>query len=125
MKSDIPDNKQDNLLDGLQDLTTTSSDQESINEDLTAGTPGDRQIDESPGDLTAGKSTAAHVDESLYDDLFENSAANNELDNIDYLDDVFIETPEISPELFSEPVLIGLEGKEFEATLAEPFRRVF
>ena len=74
-----------------------------------------------PDDLTAGKSTAANVDESLYEELFENSAANNELDNIDYLDDVFMETPEISPELFSEPVLIGLDGKEFEATLAEPF----
>ena len=121
MKSDIPDNMQDNLLDGLQDLTTTSSDQESINEDLTAGAPSDRQIDESPGNLTAGMSSDGNVDEGLYDELFENSAANNELDNIDYLDDVFIETPEISPELFSEPVLIGLEGKEFEASLAEPF----
>ena len=37
MKSDIPDNKQDNLLEDLEDLTTTSSDQESTNEDLTAG----------------------------------------------------------------------------------------
>jgi len=30
MKSDIPDNKQDNLLEDLEDLTTTSSDQESF-----------------------------------------------------------------------------------------------
>lgn len=51
----------------------------------------------------------------------ENSSANNQIDNIDDLYDELIETPEISPELFSEPVLIGLEGKEFEATLAEPF----
>ena len=51
----------------------------------------------------------------------ENSSTNNQLDNIDYLYAVLIETPETSPELFSEPVLIGLEGKEFEATLAEPF----
>jgi len=108
-------------LEDLEDLTTTSLDQESPNEDLTAGAPSDRQIDESPGDLTAGMTSDGNVDESLYDELFENSAANNELDNIDYLDDVFMETPEISPELFSEPVLIGLEGKEFEATLAEPF----
>jgi hypothetical protein len=121
MKYDNPDNKQDNLLEDLEDLTTTSSDQESSTEDLTAGAPSERQIDESPSDLTAGRSSAGNVDESLYDDLFENSAANNELDNIDYLDDVFMETPEISPELFSEPVLIGLNGKEFEATLAEPF----
>jgi hypothetical protein len=121
MKSDIPDNKQDNLLGDLEDLTTTSPDKESVNEDLTAGAPSDRQIDESPSDLTAGMPSDGNIDESLYDELFENSAANNELDNIDYLDDVFMETPEISPELFSEPVLIGMEGKEFEATLAEPF----
>mgnify|MGYP000557052537 CR=1 FL=1 len=121
MNSDISDKKQDNLLEDLEDLSPTSSDQESLNEDLSAGAPGGSPIDESPDDLTAGKSTAANVDESLYDELFEISAANNELDNIDYLDDVFMETPEISPELFSEPVLIGLEGKEFEATLAEPF----
>jgi hypothetical protein len=121
MKSDIPDKKQDNLLEDLEDLTPTSPDQESLNEDLTAGAPSDRQIDESPSDLTAGMSSDGNVDESLYEELFENSSANNELDNIDYLDDVFMETPEISPELFSEPVLIGLEGKEFEATLAEPF----
>jgi hypothetical protein len=121
MKSDIPDNKKDNLLEGLEDLSTTSPDQEIANEDLAAGPPSDRQIDASPSDLTAGRSTAVNVDESLYDELFENSAANNELDNIDFLDDVFMETPETNPELFSEPVLIGLEGKEFEATLAEPF----
>jgi hypothetical protein len=120
MKSDIPD-KEDNLLEDLEDLTTASSDQESINEDLTAGAPSDRQIDESPGDLTAGISSNGNVDESLYDELFENSSANNQLDTIDNLYDVLMETPEISPELFSEPVLIGLEGKEFEATLAEPF----
>ena len=121
MKSDTPDNKQENLLEDLEDLTPTSPDRESLNEDLTAGAPGDGAIDESPDDLTAAKSSAANVDESLYDEIFEISAANNELDNIDYLDDVFMETSEISPELFSEPVLIGLEGKEFEATLAEPF----
>ncbi len=121
MKSDIPDNGQDNLLEDLEDLTTTSSDQESVNEDLLAGAPGDRQIDESPGDLTAGMSSDGNVDESLYDELFENSAANNQLDTIDNLYDVLMETPEKSPELFSEPVLIGLGGKEFEATLAEPF----
>jgi hypothetical protein len=121
MKSDIPDNKQGNLLEDLEDLTPTSSDQESLTEDLTAGAPGDRQIDESPSDLTADVSSGRQIDESLYNELFENSSANNELDSIDYLDDVFNETPEISPELFSEPVLIGLEGKEFEATLAEPF----
>jgi hypothetical protein len=120
MKSDIPD-KEDNLLEDLEDLTTASSDQESINEDLTAGAPSDRQIDESPGDLTAGISSNGNVDESLYDELFENSSANNQLDTIDNLYDVLMETPEISPELFSEPVLIGLEGKEFEAALAEPF----
>lgn len=108
-------------MEDLEDLTPTSSDQESLNDDLTAGAPSDRQIDESPSDLTSGMSSDRKVDESLYDELFENSSANNELDNIDYLDDVFMETPEISPELFSEPVLIGLEGKEFEATLAEPF----
>ena len=107
-------------MEDLEDLTTTSSNQETPNEDLTAGAPSDRQADESPSDLTASKS-AANVDESLYEELFENSAAKNELDTIDYLDDVFMETPEISPELFSEPVLIGLEGKEFEASLAEPF----
>ncbi len=104
-----------------EDMTTTFSDQESLTEDLTAGAPSDRQIDESPSDLTAGMSSGGNVDESLYDDLFEKSTANSELDSIDYLDDVFMETPEISPELFSEPVLIGLEGKEFEATLAEPY----
>jgi hypothetical protein len=121
MKSDIPDNKQDNLLENLEDLATTSSDQESFNDDLTAGAPSDRQIDESPSDLTADLSSDGHVDESLYDELVENSSANNQIDNIDDLYDELIETPEISPELFSEPVLIGLEGKEFEATLAEPF----
>ncbi len=108
-------------MEDLEDLTTTSSDQEYSTVDLTAGAPSDRQIDESPSDLTAGMSSDGNVDESLYDELFENSSANNQIDNIDYLDDVFMETPEISPELFSEPVLIGLEGKEFEATLAEPF----
>jgi hypothetical protein len=121
MKSDIPDNKQDKPLEDSEDLTPTSSDQETLNEDLTAGAPSDRQIDESPSDLTADLSSDGHVDESLYDELVENSSANNQIDNIDYLYDVLIETPEISPELFSEPVLIGLEGKEFEATLAEPF----
>jgi hypothetical protein len=50
MKSDIPDNKQDNLLENLEDLATTSSDQESFNDDLTAGAPSDRQIDESPSE---------------------------------------------------------------------------
>jgi len=108
-------------LEDLEDLTTTSLDQESSNEDLTGGAPSDRQIDESSSDLTAGMSSGVNVDESLYDELVENSAANNQLDNIDYLYDVLVETPETSPELFSEPVLIGLEGKEFEATLAEPF----
>jgi hypothetical protein len=125
MKSDIPDNKQDNPLEDLEDLTTMSSDQESfrddLSEDLTADAPSDRQIDESPSDLTAGMSSDGNVDEGLYDELFENSAANNQLDNIDNLYDVLMETSEINPELFSEPVLIGLEGKEFEATLAEPF----
>ncbi|MFC1837317.1 hypothetical protein ACFLYW_01385 [Thermodesulfobacteriota bacterium] len=121
MKSDIPDNKQDNLLEDLEDLTTQNSKQERFNEDLTSGSPGDRQNDESPSDLTTGQSSIGHVDESLYDDLVEISAANSQVDNIDNLYDELIETPEISSELFSEPVLIGLEGKEFEATLAEPF----
>jgi hypothetical protein len=120
MKSDIPD-KQDDFVEDLEDLTTTSPDQESVNEDLTAGPPSDWQIDASPSDLNAGRSTAGNVDESLYDELFENSAANNQLETIDNLYDVLMETSEISPELFSEPVLIGLEGKEFEAILAEPF----
>ena len=108
-------------MEDIEDLNTRSSDQESFNEDLSAGASGDRKIDENPSDLAAGVSSDGNVDESLYDELFETSPANNELDNIDYLDDIFMETPEISPELFSEPVLIGLEGKEFEATLAEPF----
>ena len=82
MKSDIPDKKQDNLLEDLEDLTPTSPDKESLNEDLSAGAPSDRQIDESPSDLTTGMSSDGNVDESLYDDLFENSSANNELDNI-------------------------------------------
>ncbi|UCD66154.1 MAG: hypothetical protein JSW69_00555 [Deltaproteobacteria bacterium] len=108
-------------MEDLEDLTTESSDQESVNEDLTAGASSDRQIDESPGGMTASRSSGGNVDESLYDEIFENSAANNQLENIDNLYDVLMETPEINPELFSEPVLIGLEGKEFEATLAEPF----
>ena len=77
-------------MEDLEDLTTTSSDQESFNEDLAVGAPSGRQIDVSPRDLTAGMSSDGNVDESLYDELFENSSANNQLDNIDYLDDVFI-----------------------------------
>ena len=121
MKSDIPDNKHEKLLEDPEDLTTTSPDQERINDDLTAGAPGDRQTNESPTDLTAALDNAGHVDESLYDELMENSSANDQIENIDNLYDELIETPETGPELFSEPVLIGLEGKEFEATLAEPF----
>ena len=47
MKSDTPDNKQENPLEDLEDLTPTSPDQESSNEDLTAGAPGGSLIDES------------------------------------------------------------------------------
>jgi hypothetical protein len=121
MKSDIPDNKQQNPLEDLEDLTSASTEQESVNDDLSEGASADRQSDESSGGLNTGMSSSVSVDESLYDELFENSAANHQLDNIDNLYDVLMETSEISPELFSEPVLIGLQGKEFEATLAEPF----
>lgn len=107
-------------MEGLEDLTASASDQGNF-EDLTADAPIDRQIDASQDDLTAGRPSAASVDESLYDELFENSAANNQVDNIDYLYDALMETSETNSGLFSEPVLIGLKGKEFEATLAEPF----
>ena len=100
MKSDIPDNKHEKLLEDPEDLTTTSPDQERINDDLTAGAPGDRQTDESPTDLTAGLDNAGHVDESLYDELMENSSANDQIENIDNLYDELIETPETGPELF-------------------------
>ena len=80
----------------------------------------DRQIDESPVSMTGGMSGTGDVDESLYDELFENSTANNQLDKIDNLYDVLMESSETDPGQFSEPVLIGMEGKEFEATLAEP-----
>jgi len=120
MKSENPDKEQDGLVEGLEDLTASASDQGNF-EDLTADAPFDRQIDASQDDLTAVRPSAASVDESLYDELFENSAANNQVDNIDYLYDALMETSETNSGLFSEPVLIGLKGKEFEATLAEPF----
>ena len=108
-------------MDDLDDLTARSPDQKSFNDDLTAKAAGHRQADGSSGGRTGGRSVAESVDESFYDDLVENSCANIQLDDIEDLYDVLMETPEISPELFSEPVLIGLHGKEFEATLAEPF----
>lgn len=122
MKSDIPENKPEteNLLEDHEDLTATSQEHDGF-EDLTAGAPGDRQTQGDPSDRTAGKSSIGDIDESLYDELFEISAANNELDNIDNLYDELMETSETGPGLFSEPVLISLKGKEFEATLAEPF----
>lgn len=107
-------------MEDRDELSANSPDQKSVNEDLTADTPNGQQIDEDLSDPNGGK-LHIEVDESLYDELVENSAANTQLENIEDLFDDLTETAESAPEQISESVLVGLEGEEFEATLADPF----